>query len=539
MASSQVTEDSPVPVELVYNLHSGWVPELVALGYDRSLPTPINVASQTALAAITSRSVHNLIQQLDHAAVEVNSDNNDTLSQQGQAALLLDTLGISHWIALQFAFSKNGEEAALALVRQYHDELPQILEVDLIEDSRSEKLAADISVALSWDSLERKIPVDESNSVADVPTQVKNNPLISFDHFTEEEKSAYTNQLDNFSMTQASDLAANFDAGDPFVPVDTPRTVEYRVSEKSGMMWRISNMNNLSPISLDMWVKFANVSDAELKRCEQDAKQGSMVAKIHTLRDSIKMSSFRDKYKCPEVATVRIKMNLATDSSRVPKHKVLMWNWLRPYLRCGYKNSFGKQGCIGEVCWFDHAVWYILNHLEDFFPHGSLTARYMAFLIFLGSDARNAVLAQCTFIFARRLMIEAAVEFFVDPTAQLLPQHGDLPGVRTIERLIKPACFSDGIITERIQGSKKRPKTTQNLNLNTAPTRIVPMGRGQRMRGGRSNFGYRQQNTPNSYNSRSSSSHSSGLQSVNSHNRGGYRGKGSPLPRRNMSREFN
>ncbi|KAL3679280.1 hypothetical protein R1sor_022236 [Riccia sorocarpa] len=427
---------------------SAWVPELVALGYDKSLPTPINIASQTAMAAVTSKNVHSVIQQLDRVAVELNNESNDPLSQQGQVALLLDTLGIAHWISLQFTFKTNGADAAVALIRQYHEELPQILEIDSVEDSRSEKLAANIALALSWDTLERNIPVDETVKLPDVPTQVKSNPLISFEHFTEDEKCQFSDQLDNFAVTQATGCAVIEDIRDPFVPVDTPRNVEYRASKK--------------------------------KRYD-DAKEGNLVAKIHPLLESIKMASFRDRYKCPEVATVRIKMNMATDSSRVAKHKMLLWNWLCPYLRCACKTSFGKQDCNGEICWFDHSIWYISNQLEDFFPHSSLTARYMAFLIFLGSDARNAVLAQCTFIYARRLMIEAAAEFFSDPSAKLLAQYGDAFGIRTIERLIKPACFSDGLVTEKILASRKRSRSTNSLNLNLAQTRIVPMGRGQRM----------------------------------------------------------
>ncbi|KAL3686484.1 hypothetical protein R1sor_009058 [Riccia sorocarpa] len=98
------------------------------------------MACQVAMAAVSSKSVHSLVQQLDRAAVELNSEDstNDTpTSQQGQAALLLDTLGIAHWVAIQIAFSKNGEDAALTLIRQYHEELPSILEIDSVEDNDS------------------------------------------------------------------------------------------------------------------------------------------------------------------------------------------------------------------------------------------------------------------------------------------------------------------------------------------------------------------------------------------------------------------
>ncbi|KAL3690535.1 hypothetical protein R1sor_016844 [Riccia sorocarpa] len=174
------------------------------MGYDDSLPAPINMASQMAMAMVNSQSVHTTIQQLDHAAVALNNAEaqKDESLQQGQAALIVETLGIGHWMKIQFAFSTGGEDKALALVQQYHEELPSILDCDTEEEIRSETLASNIMLALSWENEEKSIP--KETDLLDVPALVKANPLISFEHFTEEERAAYDDELENFSNTHLS-----------------------------------------------------------------------------------------------------------------------------------------------------------------------------------------------------------------------------------------------------------------------------------------------------------------------------------------------
>ncbi|KAL3691775.1 hypothetical protein R1sor_005426 [Riccia sorocarpa] len=111
------------------------------MGYDSSLPTPINVAILTTMAAIPAQSVHALIQQLDLAAVESNKEGNGDSDSMEHAALLLESLGIHHWLGIQHTFSTKGEEATLSCIRQLHEDIPNLLEADLIEDGRADKLA--------------------------------------------------------------------------------------------------------------------------------------------------------------------------------------------------------------------------------------------------------------------------------------------------------------------------------------------------------------------------------------------------------------
>ncbi|KAL2652425.1 hypothetical protein R1flu_020553 [Riccia fluitans] len=135
------------------------------------------------------------------------------------------------------------------------------------------------------------------------------------------------------------------------------------------------------------------------------------------------------------------------------------------------------------MLWWDHAIWYMFNHLSDFFPQSTVHGRYMAFLIFLGGEARPAVLAHLSFLHARKLMLDTAMEVFANPKARTLPEHGDSYGIRLIERMMKPASFSDELISREIQnGNKKRSRPAGLPNLNGAPTPMVPIGRGQRFR---------------------------------------------------------
>ncbi|KAL2652426.1 hypothetical protein R1flu_020554 [Riccia fluitans] len=292
------------------------------------------MASQVTLASILSKAVHSLIQQLDCTAVEANRlALLDAVNSQPEsaAALLLENLGIDHWFQLQVTFSVNGEEAALALIHKFHNELPTLLELDQMEETRAEKHMEMIGTVLSWVDLDRNsIPVDDSTAgkktSVDILSQVRANPLINFAVFSSEEQAGYTESLDMLNVSSTDELAARTDEGDPYVPTDSARLIEYRVSEKNAMMWRIPSMNNLAPFTLKMWHRLIHASDAEQKSCLYNALNGITPSKLVTMRDTIKMSCFRDKYICREPVSIRVKTTIATDSSRVPKHKSILWN---------------------------------------------------------------------------------------------------------------------------------------------------------------------------------------------------------------------
>ncbi|KAL3697337.1 hypothetical protein R1sor_011413 [Riccia sorocarpa] len=449
-----------------------WSPELTKLGYDDSLPAPINNAILVTMASIASKNVHSLVQQLDLAAVTANKDiemsNGDG---DGYAALLLESLGIDNWISILHTFMTSGEDATLALVRQLHEDLPTLLETDLEEEGRASELAKMIGKTLCWIDLDKNLLPGEIEATpdvcsVDVPSLVKSNPLICFDVFTNEEQQMLADTLDNLQSSQVDERAEFTDGGDYFIPTDTPRTIEYQTSTSAPTLLLLESRWICRPIL------------AVLQSISRDFGTGTAL-------------------------TYGATANLI--SAKKP-----------------------------AIIWLDHALWYILNNLTDFFPKKSVKAQFMAFLIFLGSEARDAILAQCTFMFTRQFMIEAACEVFSNPKAKTLIRFGDAAGIRMIERLVKPACFSDNLVSTRIQNSqKKRPRQTGPLNLNSAPTRFVPMGRGR----GRNS----RPAPPRNYNSpRSGSSSNRSFSSSVSTSFSGRNmiGRGSPMPRRNMALEF-
>ncbi|KAL3689408.1 hypothetical protein R1sor_015717 [Riccia sorocarpa] len=148
-----------------------WIPELTRLGYDEKLPVPINKAIQVTMAAIPSKAVHSLVQQLDTAAVLANKEIDDTNTDgDGYAALLLESLGIDNWITVLYTFKTLGEEATLNQIRQLHEDLPTLLETDMEEEARGGELAIMIGKTLSWIDQDRNVLPGEVEIQPEVPT---------------------------------------------------------------------------------------------------------------------------------------------------------------------------------------------------------------------------------------------------------------------------------------------------------------------------------------------------------------------------------
>jgi len=145
-----------------------------------------------------------------------------------------------------------------------------------------------------------------------------------------------------------------------------------------------------------------------------------------------------------------------------------MWNVHRPYLRCACHQK-SNNGCTGSLIWWDHAAWYMINHLEKFFPDDSfptLKAKFIAFLIWMHGAGRTAVRCQLAFSQARTWMCTGAIQFAANPTGKVLAELPDMPGPRQIERMLKPAAFS---IANPGTPSSAPPSKRQKLNLNTPP----------------------------------------------------------------------
>ena len=119
---------------------------------------------------------------------------------------------------------------------------------------------------------------------------------------------------------------------------------------------------------------------------------------------------------------VHTKQDLKMGYDRCDKHPSALWNVQCPYLRCLCKGD-GVNGCKGDVLWFDHAMWMMVNNLTLFFPDDTflaLSAKFGAFLIWLSNAARMAVCHQVVFGHLRELMVTTPLEYADIPSANLL-----------------------------------------------------------------------------------------------------------------------
>jgi hypothetical protein len=194
-----------------------------------------------------------------------------------------------------------------------------------------------------------------------------------------------------------------------------------------------------------MWKIWANISDSEATTCEERA-----LSCIGLLKEPQEMVNafpiaVYDHHKCTTtIIKVHAKQDVLTCTPRHPKFTSQLWNCQRPYIRCTC-NQNAKSGCKGNMLWFDHSIWYMVNNLGVFFPdatYPSLPSKFGAFLTWMKSAAHFAVKTHITFMAMRRLMQVAALEYATDPSQKLLAKHYDAPGARKIGFILfNPASF--------------------------------------------------------------------------------------------------
>ena len=186
----------------------------------------------------------------------------------------------------------------------------------------------------------------------------------------------------------------------------------------------------------------------------------------HTIANAFPLALY-DHNKCTTSSVlVHTKQDVLTCSPRHPQYTSKLWNCRRPYLWCACSQN-AKMGCKGNMLWFDHSVWYMLNNLERFFDarYPSLAAKYGAFLTWMSGACSVAIRAQVTFCSFRQLMHTAALELAVNPTDKLLSKYGDACAVRQVKRLFKPTAFSlEATPSPNPSGYAKR----RRLNINVA-----------------------------------------------------------------------
>ncbi|CAM6082443.1 unnamed protein product [Calypogeia fissa] len=294
-------------------------------------------------------------------------------------------------------------------------------------------------------------------------------------------------------------------SGEPYVPVLPPRHLEWESSKVDGCLWKIKNINNLAPISLEMWQAWGTINSEEVLQCRERALNAvTLCDKAPVFISKWPMTIFgAPKYKCKIAAGAKIRGPLDTKTTRLTEHKSKLWNWMRPYFRC---SCYYKAACNGQLIWLDHAVWYMLNHLEEFFTASTIQGRLVMLIKFLSGDARCMVLDHITFLYIRDFTIEATQELIDHPQTRFLTRYGVSRGVRMVEALVKLGLFFEELgdilgggnkkcwnLNDRPQVPPKRRGMYANhtpvpgVGCGTAPASLIrsrPVGPGSRLRPG-------------------------------------------------------
>lgn len=419
-----------------------WHADLIKLGYNTPLPAPAQ-AIQAVLACIPSTEVHQFVQTADTTALEETDD------EGMHSPLLLLTLDLSQWTSIMVVATVDKDQG-LARLREAHDALYQLLKLDDYELDEALRITRSVEVALKvanphveWTNMPSS-HTDITGIAVEKETQL--HPLLSRINIAETDKAAIEDLSECIQTTQMEKEVAALESrskgsGIPFTP---HRRILEQLNYRGHQMWRTVNCNLEAPIGIPVWKLWTNMTEQEIKTCEERALScgGTLMMPVEIV-NAFPLNMF-DKQKCgtPGVR-IQVKNDVQTHAPRHEKYISHLWNCQRPYLRCTCDMT-AKEGCQGDVLWFDQAIWYMINNLDKFFDQNypSLAAKFGAFLVWLSGAAKPAVKAQVSFKAMRRMMEIAALEFSVDPTQQLLQQYYNAPGARRIERLFKPASFS-------------------------------------------------------------------------------------------------
>ena len=211
-----------------------------------------------------------------------------------------------------------------------------------------------------------------------------------------------------------------------------------------------------------------DLKQSEVDECREHALSGTQFIKAATTFVHGFPLSMYDHTKCDvQFLKLHVKLCCPTGADRRDKHPQEMWNIHRRYLRCTC-SSQAVRTCNGNVIWWDHAVWYIINHLDKFFPQShypTLMSKYIAFVIWVSGPGRLAVQCQLAFNHTRNWMYEAVMQYATNPQDDsiLLPGYPEA-GPRLIEKHVKPASFT---IANPRHPSQGPPTKKQKINLNT------------------------------------------------------------------------
>jgi hypothetical protein len=435
----------------------------VALNYTEPLPPP-SPAVQATLAAIVGPEIHEFVQTNDRAALLDTDDDGE------HAPLLLSTLDLSHWTAIMYVSTlEGGVEKALTRLREAHAVLAHLLERDELdlEEANTNTLLVERALHTAnphEDWTDRPTPTRAGESAGSM------HPILGRLNIPHAHQAALEDFGECIQSTQMDQEMASVESSGkgPAIPFLPQRTVEVRLNARSHRTWCLNNINLLAPIPISVWKIWANLSESEVKSCEDKAlSSSSQSVEAHTIANAFPLALY-EHHKCTTSSVLlHAKQDVLTCPPRLAQYSSKLWNCRRPYLRCACSQN-AKSGCRGTMIWFDHSVWFMLNNLDRFFDsrYPSLATKFGAFITWISAAGLLAVKSQITFIAFRRLMEVAAVELAANPNDKLLAKYLDAPGARQVERLFKPATFS---LETSPSPSPAAASRKRRLNMNVTP----------------------------------------------------------------------
>ena len=311
---------------------------------------------------------------------------------------MLAILDLSLWTwVFEFANSRvlTDKQKALDCLQEFNELLPKLVAQDFEENEQADEntratevvlqlanpmanLDAEKGLGSSSHSFLMNLTIDSLNKVA-----------------LEDFKDAITNSQCEIEQSTLIPLGKRI-----VIPFKPARAVEDAVSQIDHNCGKLENLNLSAPIVPSAWRIWADLKTAEIEECHEQALwDKNFISSGNSFSHAFPISAF-DYRKCnvPHVK-LHTKLPCPTGNDRRPSHSKEMWNIFRSYLRYTC-SSLAIRDCNGSMVWWNHTVWYVINHLEKFFPHNehpSLMVKFVAFIIWVSGPGRLATLCQLAF----------------------------------------------------------------------------------------------------------------------------------------------
>ena len=296
----------------------GWLPDLNKLRYKEPLFAP-SPAVQVTLTAIDEPEIHTFIQKTDMAALSDIDDDGE------HAPLLLETLDLSHWVSIMYAFLEKKEDG-LAKLTQAHAVLGELLERDELEYKEAEQNTKLVEAALINANPQDKIITDSNSG----PIISLDESCLTLDPHTllsklnlGESQTTVSDLKESIYFSQSEQQRSEVEAAGkgPCIPFLPSRAVEQLLATRAHRTWCLQNANLLAPISILMWKFWGNLSDAEVKKCEEQALSCTGLLKIPVVIPNAFPLAMYDHHKCTSTTVqVLIKQDVLTCPPRIKRY---------------------------------------------------------------------------------------------------------------------------------------------------------------------------------------------------------------------------